>query len=231
MKRILLVDDVKLFLSMEKTFLTRQNLQIFTASSGPEAIDIHKREKVDLILCDLYMPGMNGDEVCRIIRTDNNLKKVSIIIVTSSAKDADMCLASGANDYITKPINATELLKKIGKYLNIPLRCDIRILAKIGVERMTKGVASESFLGNTVNISRGGILIETSHGLNVEEIVFCSFVIPGNSTPINASGKVVRMLNDSQHGANRLGIKFLDMKEEDKWTIDSYVKRHPEATV
>src|SRR3990172_4252938 len=65
MKKVLLVDDVKLFLELEKTLLNRSNLQIFTASSGQEALEIHKREKADLILCDLYMPGMNGDEVCK----------------------------------------------------------------------------------------------------------------------------------------------------------------------
>src|SRR3989337_4516214 len=148
MKKVLLVDDVKLFLELEKTLLNRSNLQIFTASSGQEALEIHKREKIDLILCDLYMPGMNGNEVCKIIRKDDNLKKVSIIIVTTSAKDGDMCLEVGANDVVLKPINASELLKKVGKYINIPLRRDIRILARIGVEGL-RGMAAESFISNT----------------------------------------------------------------------------------
>lgn len=231
MKKVLLVDDVKLFLELEKTLLaSRSNLQLFTATSGQEAIDIHKREKVDLILCDLYMPGMNGSEVCKIIRKEENLKNVSIIIVTTSAKDIGMCLEAGANDFITKPIDPSELLKKVAKYINIPIRCDIRILARIGVEG-TKGSPPESFLGNTVNISVSGVLIETSHVFTVGETVSCSFFIPGNSTPVTVAGEVVREANGKQPGMNYYGIRFLDVREEDKRAIESYVKRHKEAAV
>lgn len=228
MKKLLLVDDVKLFLELEKTLLTRSNIQLLTALSGQEAINIHRKEKVDLILCDMYMPGMNGDEVCRAIRSDEDLKNVSIIMVTTSAKDIDTCMAAGANDSILKPINPTELLKKVGKYVNIAMRRDIRILARIGVEGV-KGVGSESFLGNTVNISSSGVLIETSHVFTIGENVSCSFFLPGNSTPINAEGDVVRRANASQAGMNYYGIRFIDIKEEDKLAIESYAKRHPEA--
>ncbi|MBI3752470.1 MAG: response regulator [Deltaproteobacteria bacterium] len=231
MKKVLLVDDVKLFLELEKTLLAnRSNLQLFTATSGQEAIDIHKKEKVDLILCDLYMPGMNGNEVCKIIRSDDNLKKVSIIIVTTSAKDTDMCLAAGANDVVLKPINPTELMKKVGKYINISVRRDIRILARIGVEGL-RGAPSESFLGNTVNISMSGVLIETGHAFTVGETVSCSFFIPGNSAPITVTGEVVRRPDSDQPGMNYYGIRFLDIKEEDKLAIAGYINRHPEAAL
>ena len=230
MKKVLLVDDVKLFLELEKTLLAnRTNLQLFTATSGQEAIEIHKREKVDLILCDLYMPGMNGNEVCKIIRKDDNLKKVSIIIVTTSAKDRDMCLEAGANAVVLKPINPSELLEKVGKYINIPVRCDIRILARIGVEGL-RGMAAESFISNTVNISVHGVLIETSHSLTIGEAVSFSLSIPGNSTLITVTGEVVRRGEGKQSGINYYGIKFLDVREEDKLAINSYINRHTETT-
>lgn len=229
MEKVLLVDDVKLFIELEKTLLAdRSNLQLFTATSGQEAIEIHKREKVDVILCDLYMPGMNGNEVCRIIRNDGNLNKVSIIIVTTSAKDSDICLEAGANDIILKPINPSEFLKKVGKYINIPVRRDIRIFVRIGVDGV-RGTGPESFLGNTVNISMSGILIETSHTLSIGETVSCSFFAPGNSTPITAAGEVVRKADGRQPEMNYYGIRFIDIKEEDKLAIDNYIKRHPEA--
>jgi len=229
-KKVLLVDDVKLFLELEKTLLAnRTNLQLFTATSGQEAIEIHKREKIDLILCDLYMPGMNGSEVCKIIRKDDNLKKVSIIIVTTSAKDRDMCLEAGANAVVLKPIDPSELLEKVGKYINIPMRRDIRILARIGVEGL-RGMAAESFISNTVNISANGVLIETSHILTIGEAVSCALSIPGNSTLITVTGEVVRKGEGKQSGINYYGIKFLDVREEDKLAINSYINRHTETT-
>ena len=230
MKKVLLVDDVKLFLELEKTLLAnRTNLQLFTATSGQEAIEIHKREKIDLILCDLYMPGMNGSEVCKIIRKDDNLKKVSIIIVTTSAKDRDMCLEAGANAVVLKPIDPSELLEKVGKYINIPMRRDIRILARIGVEGL-RGMVAESFISNTVNISVNGVLIETSHTLTIGDAVSCSLSIPGNSTLITVTGEVVRKGEGRQSGISYYGIKFLDVREEDKRAIASYINRHTETT-
>ncbi len=224
---MLLVDDVKLFLELEKNLLSRSSLRLFTALSGQEAIEVHKREHVDLILCDFYMPDMHGDEVTRIIRNDKTMQRVSIILVTTSLKDIDMCLKAGANDYILKPINPIELLKKVGKYINIPMRKDIRILVRMGVEGRSGG--SESFFGNTKNMSVSGVLIETSHAFTVGEMLFCSFFIPGNFTPITVTGEITRKGESSQIGLNCYGIKFININEEDKWVIENYILRHPEA--
>jgi CheY-like chemotaxis protein len=231
MKKALLVDDVKLFIELEKTLLAnRSNIQIFTAASGQEAIDIHKKEMVDLILCDLYMPGMTGKEVCKIIRHDSSLKKVSIIIITTSAKDFDECLAAGANDVLLKPINPSEFMQKVGKYINIPVRRDIRILARIGVEGV-KGTPSESFLGNTVNISVSGVLVETGHVISLGELVSCSFFVPGKTTPITVSGEVVRKADSKGAGMHYYGIKFVNIREEDKVVIGDYIKKNAESSV
>ena len=231
MKKALLVDDVKLFIELEKTLLTnRSNLQLFTATSGQEALDIHKKENVDIILCDLYMPGMNGKEVCKIIRNDSSLKNVSIIVVTTNAKDIDECREAGANDIILKPINPSDFMQKVGKYINVPVRRDIRMLARIGVEGV-KGTPWESFLGNTINISMSGVLIETTHTISIGETVSCSLFVPGNITPITVSGEIVRRVDGKGAGMNYYGIKFVDIREDDKLVIGNYVKKHPEAYV
>ncbi|OGP65220.1 MAG: hypothetical protein A3K22_06150 [Deltaproteobacteria bacterium RBG_16_42_7] len=109
------------------------------------------------------------------------------------------------------------------------MRRDIRILARIGVEGL-RGMAAESFISNTVNISANGILIETSHTLTMGEAVSCALSIPGNSTLITVTGEVVRKGEGKQSGINYYGIKFLDVREEDKLAIDSYINRHTEAT-
>lgn len=227
MKKILLVDDVKLFLELEKAILKRADLQLFTANSGLEALEIHKREKVDLILLDMYMPIMNGDKICMIIRNDVNLnlKNVPIIMVTTSNKDIDICLKAGANDYLIKPINQAALLKKVANYINIPVRQYERIIVRVGIEGI-RSDKSESFIGTTIDISAGGVLIETSHLFTVGEILSCSFFLPDNLMPITVTSKVVRKIACDQPDMNDYGLLFIDIKEEDKQMIDNYIKKH-----
>ncbi len=221
-RKILLVDDVKLFLEMEKTFLNRKGFIIFTASSGKEALEIHRREKVDLILLDLYMPEMDGEEVCRRIRRDGELKKVSIIMVTTSSKEEDieLCRRAGANDYITKPIDPKTLLSKISRLLNIPERRDVRVLVRIGVEGREDQV---HFFGNTVDISLGGVLVEVDRPLNIGEDVSLSLVLPQKARLIDLKGRVVRRAKDDGE-AYRYGIEFIGLGAKERLALKEFIE-------
>ncbi len=226
MKKVLLVDDVKLFLEIERSLLNRPGIEIFTATSGEEALEIHSTEKVDLILLDLYMPGITGDEVCRRIRSDDNLKQTSIIMVTTSTvkDDIERSMNAGANDYILKPINPIDLLQKIQIYMNVSMRKDVRILVRLGVEGR---MGMESFIGNTANISTSGILIECAHMLFPGNTISCAFSLPGNTSPLSVTGEIVRKSKGRNPGMKAYGIKFLDILEEDVMAIKSFMARHP----
>lgn len=222
MKKVLLVDDVKLFIAMEKSLLNRQNLQIFTANSGPEAIDIHKREQVDLILLDLNMPHMNGDEVCRIIRSNDSLKSVSIIMVTTSPKkeDIEACMNAGANDYIAKPINATELLDKVGKYLDIQHRQSLRVLSRIEIKAQN---GNREFLSYAVNISSSGILLESADNINMGDMIKTSLFLPGSFHAINVEGTVVRKVENGAGKMPHYGVKFINITGKAMEIIEKYI--------
>lgn len=232
MQKVLLVDDVKLFLEMEKTILSKRNLQIFTASSGHEALEIHKREGVDLILCDLYMPGMDGDDLCRIIRSDGTLKNASFVMVTTSASEEDIerCKKAGANDYVSKPIKPIELLKKLNAYFTVAMRANTRVFVRLRVEG-TAGDSSEIFIGTTLNISSSGFLIETSHTFAIGDKASFSLAIPDRAAQIYAMGEVVRKAGGAMPKMNYYGVNILDIKADDKQAIEDYVQQHPEAVV
>src|SRR3990172_11551187 len=106
-KRLLLVADAALFLELERTVLQRTGYHIYTARSGEEALRIAHDIKPDLVLLDLNMPGMDGDEVCREIKGDPNLKDTFIIMVTGRGREEDRvrCIEAGSDGYFTKPIN------------------------------------------------------------------------------------------------------------------------------
>ena len=121
-KTILLVDDTPLFIKIAKDFFRREQINILTANSGPEAVTIAKNEKPDLIFMDLYMIGGDGDLACKEIKNNINLKLIPIIMVTSSnnAKDSERCLTAGCNEIIHKPLKREEFLEISRKYLKFP---------------------------------------------------------------------------------------------------------------
>ena len=122
-KKILLVDDSNTILMMEKFILRNDPYLIVTASNGEEAIQKAVAEKPDLILLDVVMPRMSGFEACRLIRDNDELKHIPIIMVTTrgEAANVETGWVVGCTDYVTKPINAIELLAKVRSFLSDPV--------------------------------------------------------------------------------------------------------------
>jgi len=231
MKKVLLVDDANLLLDVEKTLLNRPGIELFTARDGKEALDIHRKEKVDFILLDLNLQGdISSDEVCKCVRSDDELKKASIVMVTtnSTQNDIERCFNSGANDYVAKPINPAELLQKLQVYMYVAIRQDLRILVKLSIEGRN---GLESFFGNTVNLSNSGSLIECARLMHVGDMISCAFSLPGNTIPLSISGEVIRQANGHGTGMKAYGIKFLDILEEDQRVIKSFIARNQPNSV
>jgi len=114
-KNILVVDDspTERFFSVD--LLTEAGYQVTTAESGEEGIAKAKATKPDLILMDVVMPGLNGYQATRTLTRDEETKNIPVIVCTSKGQETDKIwgLRQGAADYIVKPVNPEELLKKI----------------------------------------------------------------------------------------------------------------------
>jgi two-component system alkaline phosphatase synthesis response regulator PhoP len=113
--KVLLVDDVRGILEQEKTILEPLNLELLTAEHGTEALKIITQEKPDIVLLDLMLPGMNGDTICKFVKARPDLATVSVVIVTArdDEKELQRCFQSGCDAYVTKPIDAGDLLNKV----------------------------------------------------------------------------------------------------------------------
>jgi len=233
MKKILLVDGLDLLQELEKSFLKRKDFMAFVAASSREGIEIHRRERVNLILWDLNVADMDPEEACRTLREDHLLKQVSIILITDHASDTDIdrYKKAGANDCISKPLDQIELIKKIGKFTEVPVRINTRLFVKMMIERAA-GVNLEQFLGTTVNLSASGFLMETGHNFRLSEKVSFSLSMPEVKKAIFVQGEVVRKADDGQNSLkNYYGVRFIDIKEEDRYAIERYVKLHQEAAI
>ena len=111
-KKVLLVDDDVRNLFALTTALERFGLDVISAESGHEAIEIlNDDNSIDIVLMDIMMPELDGYETMKIIRKNNKHKDLTIIAVTAKAMKGDRqrCIESGASDYITKPVNVEQL--------------------------------------------------------------------------------------------------------------------------
>ena len=118
-KKILIVDDSNTILMMEKFILRNDPFEVVTASNGAEAVEKAAAVLPDLILLDVVMPKMNGFDACAAIRGNEATRHIPIIMVTTrgEAINVETGWANGCTDYLTKPINAIELLAKVRSFL------------------------------------------------------------------------------------------------------------------
>jgi two-component system phosphate regulon response regulator PhoB len=114
-ERILIVDDEEDILELIGYNLTREGYRISAEKTGEAALEKARREKPDLIILDLMLPGIDGLEVCRLLKGDELTSLIPIIMLTAKGEDADIVtgLELGADDYITKPFSPRVLLARI----------------------------------------------------------------------------------------------------------------------
>jgi CheY-like chemotaxis protein len=114
-KKILLVDDSKTSLFLERMLLREGPYELIEAADGVQAVQKAKAERPDLILMDMMMPRMDGLEALRHIRADEDTRSIPVIMVTtrSEADRVETAFEIGCSDYVTKPVESGELLKKI----------------------------------------------------------------------------------------------------------------------
>ena len=118
-RRILVVEDQEDNRKIMRDLLEANDFEIIEAVTGEEGVAMAGKEKPDLILMDIQLPGLDGYETTRQIRTNPDLKQTPIIAVTSYALSGDdkKAFAAGCDGYVTKPFSPRQLLAKIKEYL------------------------------------------------------------------------------------------------------------------
>ena len=119
MPKILVVDDGKTMVKIISKKLQASGYEVISAYDGQEGVIKARKEKPDLIILDLNLPGINGFMVCRILKFDANFKHVPIIMFTARKSNADKWIGIevGADAYLTKPIKLEILVEKVKEFL------------------------------------------------------------------------------------------------------------------
>jgi two-component system alkaline phosphatase synthesis response regulator PhoP len=115
MAKILVVEDMDSVVDLLRTLLEREGFHVAVARDGPEALEAVRREKPDLMLLDLILPGLDGLEVLRRVRQDPITTHLPVIVLSGKDEERDKVigLEIGADDYMTKPFQANELIARI----------------------------------------------------------------------------------------------------------------------
>ena len=118
-QRILVVDDDKEIVRLVRAYLEQAGFQVLVAYDGETALHTVRRERPNLVVLDLMLPDRDGWDVTRIMRRDNALEAIPIIMLTARVEDTDKIigLELGADDYVTKPFNPREVVARVRSVL------------------------------------------------------------------------------------------------------------------
>ena len=109
---MMLVDDEERFLSTTQKLLSRKGYEVATATSGPEALERLRSQNIHVVILDVKMPGMDGMETLKAIKGEYPLVEVIMLTGHATVETAVEGMKSGANDYLMKPTDVTDLLEK-----------------------------------------------------------------------------------------------------------------------
>lgn len=162
--RVLVVDDVFTNVQLLEARLTAEYFTVISAMNGPQALDIAERGECDIVLLDVMMPGMDGFEVCRRLKSAPGTAHLPVVMVTALDSPSDRLagLQAGADDFLTKPINELALLTRVRslvrlKHLTDELRARATGTKALGLPDPLTMAAAEDGLNGRV------LLIEDQH--------------------------------------------------------------------
>jgi uncharacterized protein (TIGR02266 family) len=224
-RKILIVDDSPMFRDLETLFLARSG-RVLTASDGGEALVAARRERPDVVVTDLSMPGMGGDDLCRHLKSDPDLRKIPVIIVTTGADDGEehaRAVRAGADDVIEKPVSRVTLIQAVNHFLRLAIRGLVRVTLETDVRI---GFVDHEAWGWSRNVSRGGMFVEADASMEPDTELRLRFSLPDRPAALAPTAKVVWRRPASTTLRPGMGLQFLRLDSSAAQQIDAYVYEH-----
>jgi|GEM_PF-1429704 len=221
--KVLLADDVKLELEIEKTFFQRSGFLVITAVDGPKALAIALTQRPDLVILDQVMPGLNGTDVCKLLKARPDTAKIPVIITSSLATDdiREICRTAGADEFVSKADGREGLLETAARILNIPQRRSTRITVFYSNPDV---VGAKESLGKGVELSEGVIGLETQKRYEPGVFLQLRFLLQGERAEHSAGARVLRVTERPDKSYLHT-LEFTDLTVPDRRRLNEYLDR------
>lgn len=228
MRSILLVDDVELFLELERTFFHREGFDLLMAIEPDEIMQLIIRRQPDLVFIDMDSAGSRGDKICRWIKQDRDLRLIPVVMLVDSGDRLaeSFCRQAGCDAIIQRPVRRQQLLSVAKTFLDLADRQQARIAARLPVE--IGKCDREMKTRFSVNLSSGGLFVACEETLPVETSVSLRVDLPFGSKPLTCRGRVA-WLNHSESGRKQphlpagMGIQFVPLAAEQLNVLNGYL--------
>jgi uncharacterized protein (TIGR02266 family) len=216
---LLVVDEIRWFRELGESFLARSG-RVISCGSADQALEIARRERPDVVITDLAMPGRDGVELCSAIRRDPLLADTPVVIVMGTRDPADHARAirAGATDVLAKPLSRLALIESVARLTRFDEprgrpRVDVAIPIK---------VAQHDQPGTLRNLSRGGAFLETATALPGRREVELEFQLPDEGRTVRPTAQVVWTRPTSGGGVGQ-GVRFLSLDRASLHALEQFV--------
>jgi len=221
-KTILVVDDVPMFRELASLFLAR-TAQVRTASSGEAALEILRSENIDLVVADMHMPGIDGDELCETVKLEQGLAHIPVVLLLRGDDENDSLRAvrAGADDMLCKPLAREQLIQVTRHFLETGLtrglpRVDMATPVRLRTNLMQSW-------GTARNISRGGMLVETDCEFLPKAELELDFALPDSRHAMKPLAQVVWSTESDDLRLMSHGLRFLSIDAGTMRELDDFI--------
>ena len=161
--RVLVVDDILANVKLLEARLQAEYFEVLTANSGQQALDVLARERVDVILLDVMMPGMDGFETCRHIKSNHATHHIPVVMVTALDQPSDKVLGleSGADDFLTKPVDDIALVTRVKNLARLKMLNDEMMMRASTGKQM--GIPDDGSFARALSARSGRVLLVDDH--------------------------------------------------------------------
>ena len=225
-KTLLIVDDVELFIQLQISHLGRQRFDIHTARNGSDGLDLARSLKPDLVLLDLLMPDMNGDQVCRILKGDPETSSIPVLLVSSGSREYSRSIidSCGCDGLIYKPVRRDLLLSVVENLL----KTNHRIFGRVDVTIPCSVVLEKKEHNGTIrSLSTNGVFIEFDQKVIRGDMLTLTFTLPVIDRVIHVrTAAAVWCGNLKDNGPMGVGVQFLTIDADLRKQIGGFVSIH-----